>query len=341
MRYPSGHELPPTQDQANRRAIRLEWITLAYWISVIVLLYFTLGQSQAMKAAWVEDILSTFAPIAFLVASRYRHREPNERFPWGYHRAITLAYTVASVALFGLGAFILYDSIERLLAGTHPPIGMVEVFDTQIWLGWLMLAALAYSIVPTMILGRMKLPLARVLHDKVLYADAKTNKADWMTGGAAAIGVVGIGIGLWWADAVAAIVISLDILHDGQRHLRESVADLMDDRPKTYDESEPHPAVEEIRKRLAAVDWIEESAVRMREHGHLITGDIWVVPAEDKAGMAARLQDLAEDLTDCDWRIHDVVVAPVKSLEEVPQGVLVARGEPHPDQVRVGAADRG
>ena len=31
------------------------------------------------------------------------------------------------------------------------------------------------------------------------------------------LGVVGIGFGLWWADSVAASVISIDILRDGRR----------------------------------------------------------------------------------------------------------------------------
>ena len=42
----------------------------------------------------------------------------------------------------------------------------------------------------------------------MLYADAKMNKADWLTATAAMVGVVGIGVGLWWVDAVAAIAIS-------------------------------------------------------------------------------------------------------------------------------------
>lgn len=323
MRYPSGHELPREQDEANHKAIRLEWFSLAYWLSAIVLLYFTLGQSQAMKAAWIEDILALLPPVAFLVASRFRHRKPTGRFPWGYHRAISVAYVVATVALFGLGLFILIDSVDRLLRGTHPPIGMVEVFDTQIWLGWLMLLALAYSGIPPLILGRMKQPLAAALHDKVLFADAKMNRADWLTAGAAAVGVIGIGLGLWWADAVAAIVISLDILHDGQRYLRESVSDLMDEHPKTHDESEPDPLVQRIKEEVAGVEWIEEAAVRMREHGHMLTGNVWVVAVGSEEGLTARLEGLAESLHALDWRVHDVVVAPVGSLEEVPAEVLV------------------
>ncbi len=31
------------------------------------------------------------------------------------------------------------------------------------------------------------------------------NRADWLTAGAAILGVAGIGVGLWWADAVAPV----------------------------------------------------------------------------------------------------------------------------------------
>ena len=53
-------------------------------------------------------------------------------------------------------------------AGEHPPIGMVELFDWQVWLGWLMIAALLWSAIPAAILGRIKKWLAAELHDKVL-----------------------------------------------------------------------------------------------------------------------------------------------------------------------------
>jgi cation diffusion facilitator family transporter len=327
MKFPGGSELPPDQTDAHRRAVRLEWITIVYMVSVIVLLYFTLGQSQAMKAAWFEDIVTLIPPAAFLIASRFRDRPPNARFAFGYHRAMSVAYVVASFFLFFLGAFILFDSVERLIVGTHPPIGMVEIFNQQVWLGYVMIGALIYAGIPPIILGRMKQKPAAALHDKVLNADARMNRADWMTAGAATAGIIGIGLGIWWADAAAAIVISLDITRDGAKYLRESAADLMDERPATYDESHPHPARQRVAQELADTEWIRESALRLREHGHMISGDIWVVPAEDQAGLAARLEDLGTRLTKLDWSIHDLAVAPVQSLEDVPDGLLVKRGE--------------
>ena len=322
MRYRKGSELPDELQGAHEKALRLEKLSVAYWLSLIVLLYFVLGSSQAMKAAWIEDILGLFPPLAFLLADRYRTREPNDRFPFGYHRAISVAYVVSAVALLGLGLFIFIDSAHKLLAGTHPTIGMVELFDMQIWLGWLMIGALLYGLFPSLILGRKKRPLASDLHDKVLFADAKMNQADWLTAGAAIAGVVGIGFGLWWADSVAAIVISLDILHDGQRFLRESVGDLMDEAPKTSDESRPHPVVSQVGDKLRQTGWVSEAAVALRENGQVISGEVWVVP-RDGRDLPRLCEELAREISELDWRLTDVVVMPVVGLTDVPEGLRV------------------
>jgi divalent metal cation (Fe/Co/Zn/Cd) transporter len=51
-----------------------------------------------------------------------------------------------------------------------------------------MILALAWSAIPSVFLGRAKLPLAAQLDGKVLYTDAKMNKANWLTAGAAIVG---------------------------------------------------------------------------------------------------------------------------------------------------------
>lgn len=178
---------------------------------------------------------------------------------------------MAALVLLSMGAFLVVDSALKLLSGEHPPIGMVELFDWQVWLGWLMIAALVYSAIPAVVLGRIKMRLAAQLHDKVLYADAKMNHADWMTASAAMVGVVGIGFGLWWADAVAAIVIGLDILHDGFKYTHAAAKDVLDGRPRRHDEEGVHPLVGEVRDTVAGLDWVEEAAVRMRELGHVFS----------------------------------------------------------------------
>jgi cation diffusion facilitator family transporter len=309
------HELPPDKHETLVKAVRLEWISILYLVTAITLLYFTLGSSQAMKAAWVEDILGLTPPIAFLVASRIRNREPNDRFPYGYHRATSVAYLCASVALLALGAFILYDSVSKLIRFEHPPIDLVKPFgDRPVWLGWLMLAALAYSTAPQVLLGRLKQPLAKELNDKVLYADAEMNRADWLTGCAAMLGVVGIGFGLWWADAVAASIISLDIVRDGGKNLRVAVDDLMDKEPTVVDGSRDDPLPLWIKNELMLMDWVKDAEVRLREEGHVFVGEAFVVPV-DNEDLVNRLERANEHLLGLDWRMHELVIAPVREID--------------------------
>src|ERR671920_1102628 len=125
-----------------------------------------------------------------------------------------------------------------------------------------------------------KIPLAEELHNKVLYADAKMNKANWLTAGAAMVGVVGIGFGLWWADAAAAAIISLDITKDGVSNLRRAVVDLMDQTPTTIDEDDADPLRVRLAEMLQDLDWVEDIDLRLREEGQVYFGEALVVPSD-------------------------------------------------------------
>jgi cation diffusion facilitator family transporter len=321
-------ELPRELHDAQRKAVRLEWITLAYMLSAVVLLALTLGQSQAMKAAWIEDLLSLLPPAAFLIASRLRNRSPSEKFPWGMHRAVSIAYVFAALALLVMGAFVLFDSAMKLVLAEHPPIGVIQLFGHEVWLGWVMIGALVYSGLPALFLGRAKAKLADDLHDKVLYADAQMNKADWMTVSAAIVGIIGIGFGLWWADAVAAIFISLDIVHDGFKNVRAAVHDLMDARPRRHDAREYHPIVERVNEEVNRCEWVEEAAVRLREEGHVFTGEVMVVPRPEAVDeeLIDRLEELADRILSLEWKLYDIVIVPVKEIDIPSPGVERAAG---------------
>lgn len=58
-----------------------------------------------MKTAWFEDILSLVPAAAFLCAA---------------------------LALFCMGAFLLFDAVSALLAFEHPTIGTVVVLGQQV-----------------------------------------------------------------------------------------------------------------------------------------------------------------------------------------------------------------
>lgn len=314
MRPRERYELPPDKMRTNRRAIRLEWWTLGWMTSIIVIIYLTMGNSQAMKAAWIEDLLSLVPPIAFLIASHFRGREPTEKYPYGYHRSISIAFLCASVALLAMGGYAAFDSAMKLIRQEHPTIGMIELFGHRIWLGWLMIAALLYSAIPPVILGRMKIPLASEIHDKALHADADMNKADWLTAVAGMVGIAGIAIGWWWADAVAALFISVEIVRDGVKNITRVVGDLMDNRPTTVS-GEKDEAPDMLLGRIRQIDWVADADLRIREEGHVFSGEVYVVPKEETPDLVARLEEVTNLTREADWRMYDLVVMPVRRLD--------------------------
>ncbi len=307
--------LPAKQQQILGRAVRLEWITIAFLAVAIPMVGLVLGNSQAMKAAWIEDLLSLAPPIAFLVAVRIIRRPPGPAWPYGFHRSIGVAHLVAAVALLTMGTFLIIDSAIGLLTAEHPTIGTVELFGQVFWLGWLMIAAMVVTGIPPVILGHLKLGLARDLHDKVLYADADMNKADWMTALGSIIGVTGIGLGLWWLDAVAALFIASTILADGVRNLKASVTDLMDSRAVTFDDKQPHPVIEQINTYLHGLDWVQSAGSRIRDEGHVFHVEAFVVPRTSTIDVEA-VQATQAACTDLDWRLSDVVIVLVPELPD-------------------------
>lgn len=263
----------PTEIEADiARARRLAWWTIAWMTSIVIVMFLAMGSSQAMRTAFVEDLLSIVPSVVLLIALKLEGKEPTRLFPHGYDRAHSIAFLIAATALAIMGAILLFESLRTLAMREHVTIPSVFLFGQQVWLGWLMIAALLYSVIPPLILGRLKLPVARRLHDEVLHTDALMQKADWMTGLAGVAGVIGIGLGYWWADAAAAAVISLSILQDGVGALRSAAAELADGAPRDLGSSEMAPDANALCEELK-LRW-PEADIRVRESGRYILAQV-------------------------------------------------------------------
>jgi cation diffusion facilitator family transporter len=308
-------DLPQEQADALRRAVRLEWITIGFTSVTIVLVALVVGNSQAMKTAWIEDMLSLIPQIAFLVALIFVRRRPTRRFPYGLHRTMGIGHLVAGVALLAVGGSLAAESVIGLLAAEHPTIGTVVVFGTAVWLGWFMIGVMAVIVVGPLIYGPAKSRLAPLLHNKVLFADADMAKADWTTNAASIVGVLGIGIGWWWLDGAAALFISAGILWDGVKNTRTAVRDLMDQRARSVDDREPHPLIEEINAALSRVSWIREAGVRVRDEGQVFHVEAFVVPRTKRVSVR-RLTAATEAIVALDWKVQDVSLIVVAKLPD-------------------------
>lgn len=306
--------LPEVQQRAIRQGTRLAWWTLGYLTVDTVILFLIKGNSQAMQAAWIQDLLGMVPPLAFLIGMRVAHRRATKDHPYGFAQSMDIAHLVAGAALMGFGSFLFFESTMTLVRGERPGIGLFSLFGHDIWQGWIMIAFMFITLFPPLVLGRLKMKPAKLLHNKALYADAQMNKADWMAGLASIVGITGIGLGFWWADAAAAIVISLDILHDGYRNLRGSLTSMMEATPKSLGTSDPHPVPGLVNARLAKLPWVREVGNRTREEGQNLHVDAFVVPHRPEETTAEDLIAAREVCRELHWKINDVSIIPVRKL---------------------------
>lgn len=304
------HPLPADVEADLRRAERLCWLSIVLLSGVAALMFAAMGDSQAMKTAWIEDMLSLVPPIAFLVAARAARKPPDAEYVNGRWRAFDINFLIAAVALTGVGIGLVYDGLHTLLKAEHTTIGAVDVFGLRLWHGWLMVGALLVSALPPVLLGRAKLKLARRLQLKPLHTDADMNKADWMTALAGVGGVVGMGFGLWWADAVAALVIAGSVLKDGAGNLVHAMRDLQDGRAETLERGDPDPLSAKVRRAVAALDWVQACDVRLHEEGMRISGVVAVTPVDER-NLRARLREAEDTARAVHWRM-DCVTAVVE-----------------------------
>lgn len=308
-------ELPEEQDRALKKAVRLEWLSIAFTSFTVTIVFFVLGNSQAMKTAWVEDMLSTTPQIAFLVAVIFIGRKATKKHPYGYHRAMGVGHLVAGVALVIVATNLIVEAVTSLVSAEHPTIGTVLLWGHTVWLGWLMMGVMALIATPPVLFGRAKKKIAPKLHNKLLYADADMSSADWTTNVGSIVGVAGIGIGLWWLDSAAALFIAGGILWDGLRNTKSAVLDLMDQRATTYDQKSTHPIIGTIHEHLLSLPWVVDVGSRAREVGQVLHVETFVVLTGDSFS-DQKLHDTAVQCQELDWRVEDLVLVPVMEVPE-------------------------
>lgn len=311
----------PEAGQELKKARRFAWLTFPYNISVIAMLFVVMGGSQALKTELIGELLSFIPPALFLIGDRITRREPNRKYPFGYERAVSAGYLGASVALLGVGAFLVLDAGLKLAMQEHPTIGGFPLFGRVVWTGWLALGVLLWSAIPAFFLGRAKRRAAEALHDKTLAADAEINAADWRSASAAMVGMIGVGFGLWWADALAALVISLEIIRSGWSELRTALGDIMDRRPFDLSRKKDDPVTDKLAAFVLNLPWVSDAIVRIRERGRELTAVAHVIPTAANVDMG-EIGRAMESACEVDPRLAEVIIAPVA---EFPRDVARAR----------------
>ncbi|MEY4630637.1 MAG: hypothetical protein RIQ81_757 [Pseudomonadota bacterium] len=180
-----------------------------------------LGHSYALIADAIESSLDVISSVVVWAGVKISNRPGNERYPYGFGKADSLAAAIVSFMLLGAAAGIAVAAVHQILTPHQLP------------------APFTLAVIPAVILVK-EILFRRVLHigeetgSGAVSADAWHHRSDAISSAAA---FIGIGVALWggpgwegaddWAALVAAGVIGIN----GFNILRTVARDLMDAMP--------------------------------------------------------------------------------------------------------------
>lgn len=180
-----------------------------------------IGHSYALIADAVESTTDIFASLIVWRGLRVARRAPDERHPFGYGKAESIAAAAVALMLLGAAVGISVQAIREILTPHHSPAPFT-------------LIVLAAVVVTKELLFRYVFSVGTEFGSLAVQTDAWHHRSDAITSAAAFAGIsVALVGGPKWAEAddYAALAASAIIAFNGLRFLKPALIDLMDVAP--------------------------------------------------------------------------------------------------------------
>ncbi len=214
--FPRSRRHDDTIDRRDaHRAIGISAAGLAL-TGVIELLIALVSGSVGLLGDALHNLSDVSTSAVVFVGLRVSKRPADARHPYGYERAEDLAGLGVALVIWSSAVFAGVVSIRKL--STH---------GTTSHLG-LGIAAALVGIVGNQLVARYKLRVGRRIQSATLVADAQHSWLDAVSSAGAMAGLIGVALGVRWADAAAGLLITGFIIHVGYEVTSGLVRHLMD-----------------------------------------------------------------------------------------------------------------
>jgi cation diffusion facilitator family transporter len=188
-----------------RHARRLEYLTVG-WNSmegVIAILAGILAGSIALVGFGFDSVIEVSSGVVLLWRLNFRGSPADEE------RIEARALKLVGLSLMVLAAYVLYDAVKSLVSREPPQTSYIGIA----------LAVLSLVVMP--LLARAKRRVAAKINSRALQADShQTDICAYLS----AILLVGLilnaAVGWWWADPLAALVMTPLIIKEGRDALK-------------------------------------------------------------------------------------------------------------------------
>jgi cation diffusion facilitator family transporter len=209
----------------------------------------------------VHSILDVIASVFALVAVRTARKPADSEHPYGHGRAENVAAFAEGVLLMVTAVGIAFEAVRRLAAGG----GAVNAA------GYAFALLIVTLIVEAGRAGILR-SVGREADSEALRADATNRLADVLATVGVLAGLIGVRMGLEWADSVAALLVAA-IIGRAAAMVAWRSGDILMDRA-------PAGAERQLRAAIEAVNGVREvRSVRVRRSGPNLLGDASIATA--------------------------------------------------------------
>jgi cation diffusion facilitator family transporter len=206
-------------DAAHRRRAHRALLISALGLSltgVLELAVALLSGSVGLLGDAIHNLADVSTSLVAFVGFRVPRRPATSSRPYGHERAEDLAGLGVALVIWASAVFAGYASIQKLIhhrTTSHLAVGM---------------AAAIVAIVGNQLVARYKRKVGTEIQSTTLLADAKHSWLDAVASGGALIGLIGVALGLQWADGVAGLLVTGFIIHVGWEVTSDVMTHLMD-----------------------------------------------------------------------------------------------------------------
>ncbi|WP_026340520.1 cation diffusion facilitator family transporter [Thioalkalivibrio sp. ALJT] len=249
--------------------------------------------SQALVADGVHTLSDLITDGVVLFAARKAAASPDADHPYGHARIETLATVIVGLFLTFAGLAIAWTAGSRLLGAeplTAPATAAV--------------AFAALTLVAKEGLYQYTQRVARRHQSRMLEANAWHHRTDAISSLFVLVGVGAAVAGFPWADALAALIVALFILHVAGRLIVRAAAELIDTA------LEPDQ-VQRIHRTIVDVPGVKDAhMLRTRRHGSDVVVDVHIqVAPMISVSEGHRIADAVfHSVTDEHDRVNDITV---------------------------------
>ncbi len=243
--------------------IRASWIGIFGNLALAALKIITgfLAGSQAVIGDGIDSFSDVAAYLITLITAKITCRPPDQKYPYGYSRAETIATKALAFFIFFAGAQLLFYNAENLFLDSRQTPSRIAIYVT------------ALSAAGKMLLAWWQFRLGKKTGSPMLMANAKNMRADIVLSLSV---LLGVGASVWLdmprIDTVMALGVSLWILKIGYEIFMESNTELMEG----VDDMSVYQTVFEAADAVAGVHNPHRARIRSMSSLYLIDLDIEV-----------------------------------------------------------------